>query len=66
MLSHTDTFYSPFHKKIVSIVLTCSLKIIVRQFLRPFHKDYLTTNFNLTTKITPTIKILRCTRYNIM
>jgi hypothetical protein len=35
-----------------------SLKIILRQFLSPFHKDYLTTNFNLTTKITLMIKIL--------
>ena len=33
-----------------------SLKIIVRQFLSPFHKDYLTTNCNLTTKTTLTIK----------
>ena len=33
-----------------------SLKIILRQFLSPFHKDYLTTNSNLTTKITLTIK----------
>ena len=58
----------PFHKKIVSIVLTFSLKIIVRQFLNHFHKDYLKTNFNLTTKITLTIKkiVLRCTRYNII
>ena len=57
----------PFSQKIVSIVLTFSLKIIVRQFLNPFQKDYLTTNFNLTTTITLTIKILLwCTRYNIM
>ena len=48
----------PFSQKFVSIVLTFSLKIIVRQFLSPFHKDYLTTNFNLTTKTTLTIKIL--------
>jgi hypothetical protein len=47
----------PFSQKIVSIV-TFSLKIIVRQFLSPFHRDYLTTNFNLTTKTTLTIKIL--------
>jgi hypothetical protein len=47
---------SPFHKKFVTIVLTFSLKIILRQFLSPFHKDYLTTNLNLTTKITLTIK----------
>jgi hypothetical protein len=40
----------PFSQKIVSIVVTFSLKIIVRQFLSHFHKDYLTTNFNLTTK----------------
>ena len=39
---------SPFHKN--------SLTIILRQFLSPFHKDYLKTNFNLTTKITLTIK----------
>ena len=43
-------------QKFVTIVLTFSLKIILRQFLSPFHKDYLTTNFNLTTKITLTIK----------
>ena len=48
----------PFSQKFVTIVLTFSLKIILRQFLSPFHKDYLTTNFNLTTKITLTIKIL--------
>jgi hypothetical protein len=42
----------------VTIVLIFSLKIILRQFLSSFHKDYLTTNFNLTTKITLTIKIL--------
>jgi hypothetical protein len=36
-------------QKFVTIVLTFSLKIILRQFLSPFHKDYLTTNFNLTT-----------------
>jgi hypothetical protein len=35
-------------QKFVTIVLTFSLKIILRQFLSPFHKDYLTTNFNLT------------------
>ena len=61
--SHTSFFVGvnrpqPFSQKIVSIVLTFSLKIIVRQFLNPFHKDYLTTNFKLTTKITLTIKIL--------
>ena len=33
-----------------------SFKIILRQFLSPFHKNYLTANFNLTTKITLTIK----------
>ena len=38
---------SPFHKKIISMVVALSLKIFVRQFLSPFHKDYLTTNFNL-------------------
>jgi hypothetical protein len=43
-------------QKFVTIVLTFSLKIILQQFLSPFHKDYLTTNFNLTTKITLTIK----------
>ena len=42
----------PFSPKFVTIVLTFSLKIILRQFLSPFHKDYLTTNFNLTTKTT--------------
>ena len=47
-----------FSQKFVSIVLTFSLKIILRQFLSPFYKDYITTNFNLTTKITLTIKIL--------
>jgi hypothetical protein len=31
------------------------LRKIVRQFLSHFHKDYLTTNCNLTTKITLTI-----------
>ena len=46
----------PFSQKFVTILLTFSLKIILRQFLSPFHKDYLTTNFNLTTKITLTIK----------
>ena len=45
-----------FLQKFVTIVLTFSLEIILRQFLSPFHKDYLTTNFNLTTKITLTIK----------
>jgi hypothetical protein len=44
-----------FNEKFVTIVLTFSLKIILRQFLCPFHKDYRTTNFNLTTKITLTI-----------
>ena len=48
----------PFSQKFVTIVLTFSLKIILRQFLSPFHKDYLTTNCNLTTKITLKIKIL--------
>ena len=47
-----------FSQKFVTIVLTFSLKIILRQCLSPFHKDYLTTNFNLTTKITLMIKIL--------
>jgi hypothetical protein len=46
----------PFSQKFVTILRTVSLKIILRQFLSPFHKDYLTTNFNLTTKITLTIK----------
>ena len=46
----------PFSQKIVTILLTFSLKIVLRQFLSPFHKNYLTTNFNLTTKITLTIK----------
>jgi hypothetical protein len=45
-----------FSQKFVTIVLTFSLKIILRKFLSPFHKDYLTTNFNLTTKTTLTIK----------
>ena len=53
-----DSEQQPFSQKFVTIVLTFSLKIILRQFLSPFHKDYLTTNFNLTTKITLTIKIL--------
>ena len=48
----------PFSQTIVSIGPTFSLKIIVRQFLSAFHKDYLTTNFNLTTKITRTIAII--------
>jgi uncharacterized membrane protein len=47
---------SPSSLKFVTIVLTFSLKIILRQFLSPFHKDYLTTNFNLTTKIILMIK----------
>ena len=45
-----------FSQKFVTIVLTFSLRIILRQFPSPFHKDYLMTNFNLTTKITLTIK----------
>ena len=51
-----NTRLYPFSQKFVTIVLTFSLKIILRQFLSPFHKDYLTTNFNLTTKTTLTIK----------
>jgi hypothetical protein len=34
-------------QKFVTIVLTFSLKIILRQFLSPFHKDYLTRNVPL-------------------
>jgi hypothetical protein len=50
-------FNAPFNNISVSFIgVTFSLKIILRQFLSPFHKDYLTTNFNLTTKITLTIK----------
>ena len=52
------TMCQHFLQKFVTIVLTFSLKIILRQFLSPFQKDYLTTNFNLTTTITLTIKIL--------
>ena len=58
LLARLCVHLQPFSQKIGSIVLTFSLKIIVRQFLSPFHKGYLTTNFNLTTKITLTIKIL--------
>jgi hypothetical protein len=36
-------------------MLCCAMEMKL-QFLSPFHKDYLTTNFNLTTKITLTIK----------
>jgi hypothetical protein len=59
-------FNAPFNNISVSFIggenwstrrkpLTCR-KSLTRQFLSPFHKDYLTTNFNLTTKITLTIK----------
>jgi hypothetical protein len=52
----TEYFPVALFTKIRNYSPNFSLKIILRQFLSPFHKDYLTTDFNLTTKITLTIK----------
>jgi hypothetical protein len=60
MQRHDDNYYKGeqlvWNKPTWNSLNTPALKIIVRQFLNHFHKDYLKTNFNLTTKITLTIK----------